>query len=70
MSMHPGFLAFFYGGPDQIMAVTSGLASLVGVLLIFWHKIVTLFFKVIRVFRKAPNAVQVQGPQTTPDKTS
>jgi undecaprenyl pyrophosphate phosphatase UppP len=68
--MHFRCLAFFYGGPDQIMTVTSGLASLVGVLLIFWHKIVSAFFKVVRIFRKSADAAQVPGSQTTPDKTT
>jgi len=43
-----------YGGPDQIMTVTSGLASVLGVLLIFWNKIVALFFRVVRAFRGTP----------------
>jgi len=49
-------LAFilYYGGPDQIMVVTSGLASLVGLLLMFWNKVVTTFFRIVRVFRPAP----------------
>ena len=34
-----------YGGPDQVMAVTSGIASIVGVLLIFWNKLVAGFLK-------------------------
>jgi hypothetical protein len=41
----------FYGGPDQIMGVTSGLAGLAGVLLLFWNRIVTTFFRILRVFR-------------------
>ena len=47
---------FLYGGPDQIMTVTSGLASLLGILLIFWNKVVGLFFRAVRVFRRTPNA--------------
>jgi undecaprenyl pyrophosphate phosphatase UppP len=38
----------FYAGPDQVMTVTSGLASLLGILLMFWNKIVALFFKLMR----------------------
>ena len=34
-----------YGGPDQVMTVTSGIASIVGVLLIFWNKLVAGFLK-------------------------
>ena len=62
-------LAFFYGGPDQIMTVTSGLASVVGVLLIFWHKIVTAFFKVVRIFGKSADPAPVPPPQPASDKT-
>ena len=42
---------FFYGGPDQIMTVTSGLASVLGILLIFWNKMAGLFFRVVDVFK-------------------
>jgi hypothetical protein len=50
-----------YGGPDQVMTVTSGLASVLGLLLLFWNKVVGVFFKVVRLFRPsdpnvAPNA--------------
>jgi hypothetical protein len=40
----------FYGGPDQVMGVTSGLAGLAGLLMIFWNKVVGLFFRVVRAF--------------------
>ena len=46
-------LLAFYGGPDQVMAVTSGLASLLGLLLIFWNKVVATFFRIVRMFRPA-----------------
>jgi len=41
----------YYGGPDQIMTVTSGLASVLGVLLIFWNKVTALFFRIMKLFR-------------------
>ena len=44
--MHFGFLAL-YGGPDQVMTVTSGIAGIIGVLLVFWHKVANLFFRVV-----------------------
>jgi hypothetical protein len=47
-------LLALYGGPDQVMTVTSGLASLLGLLLMFWNKVVATFFKVVRVFRRSP----------------
>ena len=43
-----------YGGPDQVMTVTSGIASIIGVLLIFWHRVVNAFFKVFGLKRKSP----------------
>jgi hypothetical protein len=46
-------LVAFYAGPDQIMTVTSGLASIVGLLLIFWNKVVGTFFRFVRIFRAA-----------------
>ena len=49
--MHLSLLAF-YGGPDQVMTVTSGIASVVGVMLLFWHKLVAAFFKMIGRARK------------------
>ena len=53
--MHFGVVAL-YGGPDQIMTVTSGIASIVGVLLIFWHKVVNAFLKLFGV-KRTPAAV-------------
>lgn len=47
----------FYGGPDQVMGVTSGLAGLLGLLLIFWNKLVGTFFKVVRMLRGMPEPV-------------
>jgi hypothetical protein len=42
--MHFDLIAF-YGGPDQVMTVTSGIASIIGVLLIFWNKLVGAVLK-------------------------
>jgi hypothetical protein len=59
--MRPDFLTtvFFYGGPDQIMTVTSGLASALGILLIFWNKVTVWFFRVVRGFKPSAEAVPV-----------
>ena len=48
--MQAGLLAY-YGGPDQIMTVTSGLASVIGLLLVFWNKVVATFFRIVKIFR-------------------
>ena len=65
--MHFNLMAL-YGGPDQIMTVTSGLASVLGVLLIFWNKIVAAFVKVFPMFRHAPEPSE--AAKDTPTKTS
>jgi hypothetical protein len=49
-------LLAFYGGPDQVMTVTSGIASIVGFLLIFWHKLVNAFFKLFGRTPKPPDS--------------
>jgi hypothetical protein len=58
-----------YGGPDQVMTVTSGLASLLGLLLIFWNKVVAVFFRIVRIFRPTKSdgvEVSKNGPKETP----
>lgn len=65
--MHPGTYAF-YAGPDQVMTVTSGLASIVGMLLIFWHKVVAAFSKIMRKFRGTP--VPAVSEKETPPQNS
>jgi hypothetical protein len=59
-----------YGGPDQIMGVTSGLAGLLGLLLIFWNKVVTTFFKIIRKLRGSPEPAAGESQNSVPGQTS
>jgi hypothetical protein len=63
--MHFSLLAF-YGGPDQVMTVTSGIASLVGFLLIFWHKLVNAFFK---LFGRTPKPTEAEAKSDATTKT-
>jgi hypothetical protein len=44
------YLFALYGGPDQIMGVTSALATIAGLGLVFWNKMVALFGKVMNKF--------------------
>jgi hypothetical protein len=44
------------------MTVTSGIASIIGVLLVFWNKLVTAFFKIIG---KAPRSADPAPPTTS-----
>lgn len=48
--MHFGFI--LYGGPDQLMPLTSGLAAAFAFLLIFWNKVMVTIGKIGRLFRK------------------
>ncbi|HKT70443.1 MAG TPA: hypothetical protein VJP83_13450 [Terriglobales bacterium] len=50
--MHFGFI--LYGGPDQLMPLTSGLAAAFAFLLIFWNKVMVTLGKISRLFR-GPN---------------
>ena len=55
-----------YAGPDQVMTVTSGLASVLGLLLIFWNKIVGIFFKGVRKFSRSATPAAVDAPKESP----
>lgn len=46
--MHFGFI--LYGGPDQLMPLTSGLAAAFAFLLIFWNKVMITIGKIGRLF--------------------
>jgi hypothetical protein len=61
-------LLAFYAGPDQVMTVTSGLASLVGLLLIFWNKVVGVFFRVVRKLRGQPEPAKIEVPNAASTK--
>jgi len=69
--MHFALLAF-YAGPDQVMTVTSGLASLLGLLLIFWNKVVAAFFRIVRLFQRRDTGppATVEVPKDTPKGSS
>lgn len=46
------FFAFIlYGGPDQLMPLTSGLTAIFAFLLIFWNKVLFLVGRILRFFR-------------------
>ena len=62
-------LLALYGGPDQVMTLTSGLASLLGHLLIFWNKVVGFFFKIVRKFSRSGTPAVVDAPKDISKKT-
>ncbi|MBO0912289.1 MAG: hypothetical protein J2P13_10895 [Acidobacteria bacterium] len=53
-------LLAFYGGPDQVLTVTSSIASVAGFLLIFWNKLVAGFHRLFGVTRKPAEDAGVQ----------
>ena len=54
----------FYGGPDQIMGVTSGLATIVGLAMMFWNKILVFFGKIANKFH--PSSTPQPKPKDAP----
>jgi hypothetical protein len=44
-------LLCFYGGPGQLMPLTSGLTAMFAFLLIFWNKTLGLVARVLDFFR-------------------
>ncbi len=62
-------LLALYGGPDQVMTVTSGLASVIGLLLLFWNKLVGLFFKLIHKTRPAAAPATSEPPKDASEST-
>jgi len=60
--MRPEFYAF-YGGPDQIMVVTSGIATIIGVALTFWNKLLVTFGKVMNRFHPSTQPEEPSNPQ-------
>ena len=66
--MRLGLLAF-YAGPDQVMTVTSGLASIVGVLLIFWHKVMAALGKIVNKIRGVQSETPTPVTKETPPQS-
>jgi len=51
------------------MTVTSGLASVLGLLLLFWNKVVGLFFKMVRMFRRSDAPATPEASKDAPKGT-
>jgi hypothetical protein len=56
-------LLALYAGPDQVMTVTSGIAGIIGMLLIFWNKLVVAFFKLFKGSQPARPRPQQNQPE-------
>ena len=62
-------LLALYGGPDQVITVTSGLASVLGLWPLFWNKVVGVFFKIVRMFRHADLPASPEASMDSPKGT-
>ena len=56
-------MALLYGGPDQIMGVASGLATIVGVAMMFWNKVCVAFGKIVNKFKPESPVQEPKAPQ-------
>lgn len=45
-------LMALYGGPDQLMPITSGLAAVFAFLLMFWNRVVGVFGRVMNALAR------------------
>ena len=51
-----------YVGPDQLMPLASALGAIIGVLLLFWHRAVSLGWKVWQsIIKRTPNVTNRSG---------
>jgi hypothetical protein len=69
--MTPRCLALFYGGPDTIIPLQTGLAALAALALMFWNRLLTAFHRVFSRSKSKPEviassdaAVPVNGEQS------
>lgn len=51
-----------YVGPDQIMPLASVLSAIIGVALMFWHKLVGLVRKCVGLFTRRGRSSQSDPP--------
>ncbi len=50
-----------YGGPDQLMPITSGLTAIFAFLLIFWNKVLVTVGKFLNLFRRSSQSGTTLG---------
>jgi hypothetical protein len=60
-------LLALYGGPDQLMPITSGLTAVFAFLLIFWNKVLVVVGKVLNLFRRSSDSPEKSAAEA-PEK--
>ncbi|HKU21497.1 MAG TPA: hypothetical protein VJQ50_10825 [Terriglobales bacterium] len=56
------FALILYGGPDQLMPLTSGLAAAFAFLLIFWNKVMVTLGKIGNFLRGSHPEAELAPP--------
>ena len=56
-------LLVLYVGPDQIMPITSVLGAAVGIVLMFFNRIVLFVSRLWNAVRRTPRASQTDSPE-------
>jgi hypothetical protein len=46
-----------YGGPDQLMPITSGLTAIFAILLIFWNKVLAMAGRLLKLLSRAMSSL-------------
>jgi len=57
-------IAVLYGGPDQLMPLTSSLAAILALLLIFWNKVLITLGKFLNLFKRTTVPADGQSSET------
>lgn len=64
-------LSALYVGPDQMMPLASILATILGMIMIFWNKVLGLWRKFLGVFKRSgSDAASAGAPAESPKDPS
>jgi len=63
--MKATFLLALYGGPDQLMPITSGLTAVFTLLLIFWNKVLVALGKILNLLRRSGKTSSTGGGEAS-----
>jgi hypothetical protein len=68
--MRMTILLALYGGPDQLMPITSGLTAIFAFVLIFWNKVLVVTGKFLNLFRSSSQSTPAPAskPLGTPKR--
>jgi Na+-transporting methylmalonyl-CoA/oxaloacetate decarboxylase gamma subunit len=68
-AMKVSLLLALYGGPDQLMPLTSGLTAVFAFLLIFWNKVLVMVGKLVSLFRGRHQPPPAESPAKPSQET-